>query len=125
MTTRPTLVPTRGPLPPRAHLYRVLLRNFWAACAIVAGSLSIGAVGYHAFEGMGWIDAYYAAAMILTSMGPSTELRHDGAKVFAIFYALFSAGVFLTVITLMLAPVVHRFLHRFHLEVQEDQKKRQ
>jgi hypothetical protein len=54
--------------------------------------------------------------MILTGMGPVTGLTHAGAKVFAIVYAMFSAAVFLTAMTLVLAPIVYRFLHRFHLE---------
>src|SRR5215471_2534992 len=104
------------PLTPLPRFLLRLMRRFAAAAVLVGGSLFIGAAGYHAFEGMAWLDAFYAAAMILTSMGPTTDLHHDGAKVFAICYALFSGIVFLSVVTLMLTPVAHRLLHRFHLE---------
>ena len=106
----------RRPLPPRAHLYRRLAGNGLMAVGVVAVSLSVGALGYHRLEGMAWLDAFYSAAMILTGMGPSTPLTHSGSKVFAIFYALVAGVVFLTVMTLVLGPVLYRFLHRFHLE---------
>ena len=106
----------RRTLPPRSRLYQHLARNFGAACAVVALSLFIGAAGYHGFEGTGWLDSFYAAAMILTGMGPTGPLSHSSAKVFAIAYALFAAVVFLLVMTLLLAPLAHRFLHRFRLE---------
>ena len=53
--------------------------------------------------------------MILGGMGPVNPLSSDAAKIFASFYALFSGMIFLVVASVLLAPVVHRFLHRFHL----------
>jgi hypothetical protein len=97
-------------------MYGHLVRNAGAASGIVAFSLLLGAVGYHGLEGMEWLDAFYTAAMILTGMGPTAPLNHASAKVFAIFYALFAAVVFLSVMTLLLAPMARRFLHRFRLE---------
>ena len=110
---------TPRPLTPLPRFLLGLLRNFAAAAILVGGSLLIGATGYHVFEGLGWLDSLYTAAMILTTMGPTGELHHAGAKVFAICYALFSAMVFLSVITIMLTPVAHRVLHRFHLESRQ------
>jgi hypothetical protein len=73
-------------------------------------------IGYHRFEGMTWIDSFANAAMILSGMGPLTELHTNGGKVFAGCYALFSGLVFIAVAGIVLAPAVHRLLHRFHLE---------
>jgi len=108
------------PLPPRSHLYRHLARNFAVAVLVVCLSLSAGAVGYRTLEGLGWLDAFYSAAMILTGMGPTAPLTHPGTKVFAILYSLFSGLVFVTVMTLVLAPLARRFLHRLHLESTKD-----
>lgn len=58
--------------------------------------------------------------MILGGMGPVNDLHDSGAKVFAAFYALFSGMVFLVSFSVVVAPVVHRFLHRFHLESDEN-----
>jgi hypothetical protein len=37
-------------------------------------------------------------------------------ELFASFYALFSGVVFITSVALLTAPVVHRYLHKFHFE---------
>ena len=105
-------------LPRRLFMWR-FLRNAALAGGVIAGSLAIGAVGYHATEGMPWLDAVLNAAMILTGMGPVNELHTAAGKLFATGYALFSGVAFLTVVAVLLAPVVHRFLHRFHLEMED------
>ena len=73
-------------------------------------------VGYHSFERLSWIDAFANAAMILSGMGPLAPLTTTGGKLFAGFYALFSGLALITIAGVVFAPVVHRFLHRFHLE---------
>ncbi len=79
-------------------------------------ALSVGVAGYHFFEGMPWLDALVNASMILGGMGPVNELHTDAGKIFASAYALFSGAGFLVIVAIMMAPVFHRFLHRFHLE---------
>jgi hypothetical protein len=74
--------------------------------------------GYHFFEGLRWIDAFANAAMILSGMGPLDPIKTNAGRLFAGFYAIFSGVAFLTTVGVLLAPVVHRFLHRFHLEHQ-------
>lgn len=86
----------------------------------MSGSLALGVLGYHLIAGLSWIDAVVNAAMILTGMGPVNEMTTVGAKLFASFYALFSGVAFLTIVAVLLAPAVHRFLHRFHLDLAGD-----
>ena len=83
---------------------------------VVAVSLAIGTVGYHSLAGLDWIDALLNAAMILTGMGPVSPLSSPGAKVFASAYALFSGIVFLVSVGILVTPLLHRLMHRFHLE---------
>ena len=83
---------------------------------IVVVALAIGVAGYHVTEGMGWVDAFLNAAMILGGMGPVGELRTTGGKIFAGAYSLFSGVVFLVIVGVMLAPLAHRLLHRLHME---------
>ena len=95
-----------------------------AACAalalgIMAFSLGIGTVGYHHLAGLTWVDAIYNASMILGGMGPVAELHSDGAKLFASAYALYSGLVLIATIGLALSPLIHRFLHRFHLDEED------
>ena len=99
----------------RSFLVR-LARHGGLAAALITVSLLLGAVGYRWTEGMDWIDAFLNAAMILAGMGPVDQLRTDGGKLFATAYALFSGVVFLVAVGLLLAPALHRVLHRFHLD---------
>lgn len=104
------------PLLPRRHYYRRILRHSAVAFLIIAGSLSIGILGYHCTGKLTWIDSLLNASMILGGMGPVDPIRTVSGKVFASFYALFSGVVFLVTAAILIAPVVHRFLHSLHME---------
>ena len=93
---------------------RMLQSSYWAFGIIVV-ALAIGMTGYMGFEAMGFIDAFANAAMILSGMGPLTPLHTDGGKIFAGVYAIFSGMLIFVVAGLILAPVFHRILHRFHV----------
>ena len=68
---------------------------------------------------MSWIDALLNASMILGGMGPVGELRTTPGKLFASFYALYSGLIVLVAAGVIFAPLFHRFLHSFHLEVED------
>ena len=109
-------------IPRKAFIYR--LGSFVGiAEGIVCGSLCIGIVGYHALEGLSWIDSLLNASMILGGMGPVSQLQTAAGKIFASLYALYAGVVFLVTTGVVMAPLLHRFLHRFHLE-DDDQKHR-
>ncbi len=104
------------PLLPKRHFYKRLLGHAVVAFSITVCSLSIGILGYHFTERFSWIDSLLNASMILGGMGPVDTVRTVSGKVFASFYALFSGVVFLVTVGILLVPVVHRFLHRMHLD---------
>ena len=108
------------PLLPKAAFMVRVVRHAWIAAGIVIGSLAIGVIGYHVFEDLPWLDALVNAAMILGGMGPVNALHTDGGKIFASFYALFAGLVFLIGLGVLFAPAIHRFLHRFHLESDDE-----
>jgi hypothetical protein len=83
---------------------------------LISIALSIGIIGYHHIAGFGWIDSFLEASMILGGMGPIKTLDENGAKIFAACYALFCGLVFMAVMGIVLAPVTHRMLHKFHLD---------
>jgi len=93
-------------------MFMTLLLTF----AIIAAALSIGVVGYHYLARFSWVDSILNASMILGGMGPVGELPNDDAKLFASAYAIFSGLVFISVMGLMLGPLAHRMLHKFHLD---------
>ncbi len=97
-------------------------RHFGVAAALILLSLALGMAGYRAFEHMAWADAFVNSAMLLGGMGPVDPLKTDAGKIFAGVYALYAGLVFLIVAGLLLAPVVHRILHRFHWEEEKGGK---
>ena len=103
------------PVPHRAFLRRVAA-HFCLAIALVLVSLAAGIAGYMYFECLPWRDAFLNSAMLLGGMGPVDAPLTSGGKVFAGLYALYAGLIFLVVAAITLAPVVHRFLHRFHWE---------
>jgi hypothetical protein len=108
----------RQPLLPRsAYLRRVGRFSLWAFL-IVLGSVAIGMIGYHFLEGLAWMDAFLNAAMILGGMGPVNPIHSEGGKLFAGIYALYSGLVFLLAAGVLFAPIIHRIMHRFHLEME-------
>jgi hypothetical protein len=52
--------------------------------------------------------------MILSGMGPVSVMQNDTVKIFAALYAPMSGFVLLSSFGLVMAPVLHRFLHHFH-----------
>jgi len=101
------------PIAGRRFVRRLVLHASTAG-ALMLGSLLLGMAGYAYFEGLVWQDAFLNAAMLLGGMGPVDSPRTDGGKIFAGVYALYAGIVFLVVAGLILAPFIHRLLHRFH-----------
>jgi hypothetical protein len=100
-------------------------RMAWAAClgaAVILVSLACGMLGYRYIAGQTWPDSFLNAAMILSGMGPVGELKSTPAKVFAGLYALYSGLTLISIVGIVLAPVIHRFLHKFHLETAKETK---
>lgn len=105
---------------PRAAFVRRFLIHISAASSIIIGSLTFGILGYHYLEHLSWIDSLLNASMILGGMGPVNALQTSAGKIFASFYALYSGIVFLVAAGLIIAPLLHRFMHKFHLELSDD-----
>jgi hypothetical protein len=104
------------PVLPRRAFVRRLARNALSALFLAGVSLFGGMLGYHGLEGMSWIDAFVNASMILSGMGPVSPLQSWGGKLFAGLYALYSGLMLIFITGIILAPIAHRVLHRFHVE---------
>jgi hypothetical protein len=108
----------RQPLLPRGRYLARLAAHAALAFLLAVVSLLAGMWGYSHYEHLGWRDAFMNAAMLLGGMGPVHTPATPGGKLFAGLYALYAGLVFLVVVGIVLAPVVHRVLHRFHLQEQ-------
>lgn len=108
------------PVLPRPLFLGRMARWSAMAGAILIGSLGMGVCGYHFLGGLAWIDSVLNASMILGGMGPVDPITTTAGKLFASFYALYSGLALISVAGVLLAPLIHRFLHKFHVESGKD-----
>jgi hypothetical protein len=97
-------------------LVRHMVTGAMALLPLAVVTLALGMALYHWVEGRAWPDAFLNSAMLLGGMGPVDRLETTTGKWLAGVYALFAGIVFLVLAGVMLAPVLHHVLHRFHLE---------
>ncbi len=83
-------------------------------------ALGIGIAGYMGYGHMNLIDAFYNASMILGGMGPPDPIINPPARIFAGMYALFCGIVFLLSMGIVITPIVHRFMHKFHVDTKDE-----
>ena len=107
---------------PPAHFVRRVVWSIALSAAIAVIALLLGVLGYHEIASLPWIDALHNASMILGGMGPVAEMKSDAAKLFSSAYALFCGLVFISVVAVTMAPVLHRILHRFHIDEMDLKK---
>jgi len=109
-------------LAPVSVFVRRIAFSLITAGVLVLFALFIGIAGYHWIAGLEWVDALLDASMILGGMGPVNQLTSKSAKVFASGYALFSGLIFIAVMGIVFSPIVHRMLHKFHIDDMDLQK---
>ncbi|MCX5870468.1 MAG: hypothetical protein NTY00_07515 [Deltaproteobacteria bacterium] len=109
-------------LAPLSVFVRRMAASVAMAGILIAFALFIGIAGYHWIAGFAWVDSLLEASMILGGMGPINPLATTGAKVFASGYSLFSGLIFIALMGIILAPVTHRMLHKFHLDEKDLRK---
>ncbi len=108
------------PLLSRAQFARRQFKYIGFAVLFIGGSLLAGICGYHFTERLSWLDSFLNAAMILGGMGPVATVQTTAGKIFAGCYALYSGLAVIAAVGIIAAPIIHRFLHRFHLEEKEE-----
>jgi hypothetical protein len=103
------------------HAFAVRMANAIGLWLILTlGGLLIGMTGYAVTERMSGVDAFVNAAMILSGMGPVSELHTTAGKIFAGCYAILSGLIIVIATGFVLAPIFHRVLHRFHVETEKE-----
>ena len=102
-------------LPYNKFLVR-LRRSAGLSAMLISGTLLVGTVGYHLIDDFSWLDAFHQSALLMSGMGPVKENVSVAGKLFDSFYALFCGVILLGATGILFAPVIHRILHRFHIE---------
>ncbi len=105
-------------LPLKNFLLRLTRYGLFATVLIVF-SVGIGTLGYSYLGDLKLIDSFHMACMILTGMGPVSEMKTDSSKLFSSFYALYSGIAFLSITAVFFAPIMHRLLHILQVEKNE------
>jgi uncharacterized membrane protein len=114
--TLQTVIAHPPPLSPSNTFYARVRRAMALSGSLIGGTLLIGTVGYHLVDNFGWLDAFHQSALLLSGMGPVKENASVAGKIFDSFYALFCGVILLGATGIMFTPVIHRILHRFHIE---------
>ena len=107
------------PLLPSPEFIKRMVFFSMLSAGFVIFSLLLGMIGYRILENFSCVDAFVNAAMILSGMGPLAQMHTDDGKIFAGCYALYSGLALITIAAIIFAPLVHRFLHKFHLETKQ------
>jgi hypothetical protein len=107
------------PIIPFRKFLKRILKSAVVALLTISAALYAGMVGYHFLAGLDWLDSFLNASMILGGMGPVNELHSSAAKLFAGCYALFSGLLFIVIMGIIFAPILHRILHHFHMESEK------
>ena len=108
---------------PQKKFFARVLRHARLAAGVVVFSLAIGTSGFHFFDSQAWIDSFVNSSMLLGGMGLIGELHTAAGKIFASLYALYAGIVFLGAAGLVLAPFMHRVLHKIHLDETSGKKR--
>ena len=104
------------PLLSRARFVRRMAHHALAVLGLLLFSLLLGMVGYLCFEPVSWHEALLDASLLLGGIGPLHMPQSTGGKIFIALYGLYIALLFVAAAGLMLAPVAHRLLHKFHYD---------
>lgn len=116
------MFPVSRSLAPRAVFLSRVGRSALLASVMLVGTLVAGTVGYHVIDNFGWLDAFHQSSMLLAGMGPVKEISTTAGKLFDSIYALFCAVILLGASGVLFTPLIHRLLHRFHLQDVESGK---
>jgi len=109
----------RQPLLPRAEFYARLVRCFAIAAAILAFFILVGMAGFCILEKSSPLEAQLESVLIMVGVGTNYPVNSTGGKIFTSFYALFSSIAFYVILLIIFSPLVHRLLHRFHLDFEK------
>jgi len=96
--------------------YNRIFKNLLLGLGITFLSILMGTLGFYYFAGHSWIDSFHNSTMILSGRGPVVDIQNHAGKIFSSFYGLFSGIALFVIIGYILAPVIHRFLHKMHVD---------
>ena len=71
--------------------------------------LIVGMIAYRYLFQLSWVDAFYSATLVLTTVNTVPEARTVGQKIFVAIYALISIVVFFSLTSVIVSFVKDRY----------------
>lgn len=103
----------------RGKFYVRLLKHLLGILGLITISLLIGICGFIYFEGFTLSESFLHSSIMLSGLGliekPSTQNGH----IFVGIYGLYSGLIFIASFGIMMSPVIHRIIHKFHWSGKE------
>lgn len=109
-------------LTPREKIHR-LLKQLVLITIIFSVWLFIGMLGYHHFDNCGWVDSFFYAALLIADEGPNYPHKTDEAKIFVGIYSLCNVIIFLSTLSVFIAPRIKEGLAFLHLHGEKREHK--
>ena len=88
---------------------------------VAALSMLLGTLGYHFLVGTDWDDSFHCACLILGNRDVAIRPESTAGKVFAGLYVMYGGLVFVSMVAILAAPVLHRISHSLHLDADEEE----
>jgi hypothetical protein len=111
----------RQPLLPRHKFLLRMVRSVIISMCILSVTIFLGILCFRAVEGYSWIDAFLNSVMIMTGVGTINAATTDSGKILTGIYSIISTFIFFAILAIIFTPVLHRVLHRLHLDVDRKQ----
>lgn len=108
------------PLLPGRHFTHRLVTHVLYAFAVLAVTTVIGVAAHIWLEPIHWHDAVLNTALIVGGIGPYIVPKTALGKLFFAGYSMFVGLVFAATLGIILAPLAHRILHKFHLDANDN-----
>jgi hypothetical protein len=109
----------RQPLLPQDKFYLRMLRSVAASLLLLLATVGIGTAAFCAIEKFTFLDAALNCILIMTGVGTVGIVNTPAGKIFTGIYSVFSTLVFFAILAIIFTPLLHRLLHRFHLDVDK------
>lgn len=87
-----------------------------AAFALLLVTLALGIAGHMYFDGMALTSALVASITLMSGLGLSILPESVAGQLFASVYGILSSYLYIATSSIVIAPILHRLLHKFHLQ---------
>lgn len=103
----------------RRQFYIRLFKHLLSILALITVSLFIGICGFIYFEGLSLSEAFLHSSIMLSGLGIIEKPITKSGHLFVGIYGLYIGLVFIASMSIIVSPVIHRIIHKFHWNEKE------